>query len=74
MSEDKANQISKCILCGDDYRGWGNNPEPVASFDDGQCCNVCNAMRVIPARIQAAGDEQPSMDEDGVGCRNDRDR
>ena len=51
MSEDKENQISKCVLCGDDYRGWGNNPEPVKSFDDGQCCNSCNAVYVIPARL-----------------------
>ena len=48
---DKENQISKCVLCGDDYRGWGNNPEPVKSFDDGQCCNSCNTMYVIPARL-----------------------
>ena len=51
MNKDKENQISKCVLCGDDYRGWGNNPEPVKSFDDGQCCNSCNTMYVIPARL-----------------------
>lgn len=40
-----------CVLCGDEIVGFGNNPEPVASFEEGKCCNRCNNTVVIPARI-----------------------
>lgn len=43
----------KCCLCGKDFEGYGNNPEPLA--DKGSCCDRCNAEKVIPARIAAAG-------------------
>jgi len=42
-----------CILCGATYEGMGHNPEPLANYDDGRCCDVCNDTRVIPARIGA---------------------
>ena len=37
-----------CSVCGLDYRGFGNNAWPL---NDGRCCDVCNALDVIPARI-----------------------
>lgn len=37
-----------CSICGDPYRGFGNNAWPV---NDGRCCDVCNALRVVPLRI-----------------------
>ena len=40
-----------CVLCGAEYTEWGNNPEPVARYEDGQCCNLCDSAIVIPARI-----------------------
>ena len=43
---DKAKK--KCCLCGEKYVGWGNNAEPLA---EGECCDMCNITRVIPARI-----------------------
>ncbi len=46
----KQDEISKCVLCGGDYKGYGNNPEPVKPYSDGQCCDKCNWEVVLPAR------------------------
>ena len=40
----------KCVLCGDMFTGWGNNPYP-AFKGDGKCCDDCNDTKVIPARL-----------------------
>ena len=40
--------MGKCCLCGKDYGEWGNNALPVK---DGRCCDDCNTMKVIPARL-----------------------
>ena len=37
-----------CQICKEFYYGYGNNAQPVAN---GRCCDDCNAMRVIPARL-----------------------
>jgi len=39
---------TKCILCGDLFVGYGNNPAPVK--DEGHCCDRCNWQVVIPKR------------------------
>lgn len=39
-----------CVLCGDAFAGFGNNPAPFATGDDDRCCDDCNELRVIPAR------------------------
>lgn len=39
-----------CVICGKEFEGWGNNPYPVAN--EGECCDECNASKVIPARIK----------------------
>jgi hypothetical protein len=39
-----------CDICRNEYYGYGNNAYPVT---DGRCCNDCNWMYVIPARIGA---------------------
>lgn len=41
----------KCIICGKEIAGFGNNPWPLA--DHGQCCDECNE-KVIEARISKA--------------------
>jgi len=48
-----------CCLCGEEFDGYGNNPEPLAG--EGSCCDRCNAEKVIPARCEAwrASDEIP---------------
>jgi DNA-directed RNA polymerase subunit RPC12/RpoP len=40
-----------CVLCGTTFVGWGHNPEPLASLDDGLACERCNTTRVVPARL-----------------------
>ena len=49
--EDLATKTHLCSICGIEFTGWGNNPEPVVSFEMGQCCDTCNATQVIPARL-----------------------
>ena len=41
-----------CCLCGTVFTEWGNNPEPIKSFEEGKCCNWCNDKYVIPARLR----------------------
>ena len=41
-----------CCLCGGEFGGYGNNPAPLK--DSGECCDRCNAEKVIPARLEAA--------------------
>jgi hypothetical protein len=43
----------KCCLCGEDTEGFGNNPQPLAKGQDDRCCDDCNTLRVIPARLAA---------------------
>lgn len=35
--------MSKCILCGKEIKGYGNNAAPLA---DGVCCDACNEVVV----------------------------
>jgi len=49
----------KCCLCGGDAGKYGNNAEPVKS---GRCCDVCNSVVVIPARLYAIlGGAKPEL-------------
>lgn len=45
-----------CCICGEPFEGYGNNPEPYKSADEGSCCDGCNLKFVIPARIEAMED------------------
>lgn len=47
------NGVKTCCICGKEFEGWGNNPYPVVKDEDARCCDDCNAMYVIPARIEA---------------------
>jgi len=44
-----------CSICGQPFTGYGNNPEPVVPISTGQCCDTCNAVIVIPARMRGMG-------------------
>lgn len=58
----EAYEKHKCILCGKEFDGWGNNAWPIK---DGICCDKCNAEKVIPARIaKLYKKEEPKMTED----------
>ena len=39
----------KCVICGNEFRGYGNRADPVAK---GYCCDVCNMKVVVPERIK----------------------
>ena len=39
----------KCVICGKEIIGYGNNAEPVSK---GRCCDVCNITVVIPERLR----------------------
>jgi DNA-directed RNA polymerase subunit RPC12/RpoP len=38
----------KCIICGKEFKGKGNNAMPLAN---GRCCNICDS-KVIMERIK----------------------
>ena len=40
-----------CCLCGGEFEGYGNDPAPLK--ESGECCDRCNAEKVIPARCEA---------------------
>ena len=40
---------NRCSICGDSYYGYGNNADPINA---GRCCNQCNSLVVIPARVR----------------------
>lgn len=46
-------KIQKCVICGEKFEGYGNNPRPLK--DHGVCCDFCNAD-VLWARIQQLKD------------------
>ena len=43
--------MQKCSICGEYFDGWGNNAWPI---NDGVCCDFCNMIEVLPARISTA--------------------
>ena len=40
---------NKCCICGNKIIGHGHNAQPV---QDGNCCDICNQVYVLPARRQ----------------------
>jgi len=44
--------IQKCCICGVIFKGYGNNPWPIADRKDDRCCDRCNAEVIIPERIK----------------------
>ena len=50
-AERMANMEFKCCICGRTFNGYGNNPWPVVNDVYARCCDQCNEVEVIPARI-----------------------
>ena len=46
-----AKDSQSCVLCGQMFSEFGNNPWPLATLDDGPCCDHCNSTKVLPARL-----------------------
>jgi hypothetical protein len=40
--------VRRCTICQEEFRGQGNNAEPV---NDGRCCDPCNHTTVFTARV-----------------------
>ena len=57
----EAYEKHKCILCGKEFDGWGNNAWPIK---DGICCDECNAEKVIPARLAQLYKNKSKLKED----------
>ena len=47
----ESSQVFKCSICGETFTGWGNNPWPVTKGENDRCCDTCNSIHVIPARL-----------------------
>lgn len=43
-------ETTNCIICKKDFKGHGNNPQPLS--ETGECCDTCNYKFVIPARME----------------------
>ena len=41
----------RCCICNKTFIGFGNNPWPISKKEEDVCCDNCNTMYVIPARI-----------------------
>ena len=50
-----------CCICGREFEGDGNNPEPVKPFDEGVCCDECNFNAVIPKRLKSLNRKSSKM-------------
>lgn len=61
MEKQKKKAKQLCCLCGKQLENeYGNNPDPVSK--EGSCCDKCNYLKVIPARvIRAKKYEQSKM-------------
>lgn len=49
---EESAEKKKCVICGKEFEGYGNNAQPVK---DGLCCDECNQKEVIPARLKQVG-------------------
>lgn len=53
--------MQKCSICGKNYKGYGNNAQPI---NDGECCDKCNFTVVVPTRLVIAfGTRKPTKKE-----------
>jgi hypothetical protein len=66
----KPSPQSTCVLCGRHIAGFGNNPWPLA--EEGRCCNDCDDLKVIPARMVRLGFPEAHAKHTGELARNIR--
>lgn len=53
----------ECCICHKVFTDWGNDPWPVVKDDDARCCDACNSIHVIPARIAGLIRKENSSEE-----------
>jgi len=59
MSRTPEPGASECCICGKPYGGHGHNADPIKH---GRCCNRCNDVHVIPARIRKMREEAKAQE------------
>ena len=47
--KDYFNEKHTCCICGKEFVGLGNNPQPI--YEEGRCCDECDTKYVLPSRI-----------------------
>ena len=52
--------VRRCSICQEEFRGQGNNAEPV---NEGRCCDPCNHTTVFTARINVMSGIMRHVDE-----------
>ena len=57
-----ANTVNSCVLCFEDYKGFGHNPWPL-NGGRGRCCDTCNDY-VLLARIARLNKEKLKAQEE----------
>ena len=55
MSKHIKEETFRCCICFKEFKGIGNNPDPISEKEDDRCCDGCNTNNVIPARLKALG-------------------
>ena len=57
----------RCNICGKEITDYGNNPFPICGQEDteSRCCNDCNSIHVIRARLLLGHrkDKTPKIDD-----------
>lgn len=58
----------KCCLCGKEIRDYGHNPWPLSDNVEDRCCDLCNMLKVIPARIIKSKEQVREGEENNGKC------
>lgn len=66
LNED--NQVKKCALCGKEFKGYGNNGQPLVN---GRVCDDCN-KEVIKARINKSNKLTEKVAVDYINLNNEQ--
>jgi len=67
-----ANTVNSCVLCSEDYKGFGHNPWPL-NGGRGRCCDTCNDYVLLArlARInRLAEGKKPDPVKERIVCSN----
>lgn len=48
----------KCCICGEEIKGYGNNPFPISIKEGEKCCDNCNDTYVLAARLMLIKPEE----------------
>ena len=51
LTEEIRTDKKTCCICGKEFYGYCNNPEPYMPHSKGMCCDDCNMKYVIPSRM-----------------------